>query len=186
MDAKQKEELKLALNDLDNLLKDTNLDNVTADSAGYEQLPDGYYLSEVIKAELTVSKSSKQPMVAFQFKTTDDGLMSSISASGEVFVEPIEKTKNRTIFMYYVLKDETSVRRFVTDMLKFEGDVAGEPLLPKEAFTTSETIEDALDILTGYRLYIQVSTTVKEDDNSKSVWYNFITWKRAAMLELPI
>ena len=70
-------------------------------------------------------------------------------------------------------------------MLKFEGDTAGESLLPKEAFLSSETIEDALDILIGKRIYIQVSTTVNDDD-SKSTWNNLISWKRAAALELPI
>lgn len=171
---------------LNSILGQADLSDVTAESTGFSDLPDGYYLCEVEEAKLTESKSSHQPMVAITLKVSEDGIDASVDDNGNVSSEAIPKTKNRKIFKYYVLKDETSVRRFVTDMLKFEGDVAGESLLPKEAFTTSETIEDALDILTGYRLYIQVSTTVKEDDNSKSVWYNFITWKRAAMLELPI
>lgn len=171
---------------LNSILGQADLSDVTAESTGFSDLPDGYYLCEVEEAKLTESKSSHQPMVAVQLKVTDDGFDVEIDDNGQVHSSSIAKTKNRKIFKYYVLKDEASVRRFVTDMLKFEGDVAGESLLPKEAFTTSETIEDALDILKGYRLYIQCSTTVKEDDNSKSTWYNFISWKRAASLELPI
>lgn len=164
---------------LNNVLGNADLSDVTADSNNFSELPDGYYLSEVVKAELTESKSSHQPMVAFQFKVVEDGR--GVDDKGEYI--NLNKTKGRTIFMYYVLKDETSVRRFATDMLKFEGDKPGEPLLAKECFTTSELLVDALEILVGMRVYIQSSTTVN-DDNSTSVWKNMISWKRAKALEL--
>ena len=169
------------LNSLNGLLGTTDLSDVSAESAGFSELPDGYYLAEVEKAELKESKSSHQPMVAFQFKIVDDGL--TTDENGE-FVS-VKKTKGRKIFMYYVLKDENSVRRFATDMLKFEGETVGEPVLSKEYFTNSELLLDALDILKEMRVYIQSSTTVN-DDNSTSVWKNLISWKRAAALELPL
>lgn len=171
---------------LNSILGQTDLNDVTSESSGFSDLPDGYYLSEVEEAKLTESKSSHQPMVAVTLKVIANGLDIEIDDNGVVHSKELVKTVNRKIFKYYVLKDETSVRRFVTDMLKFEGSTAGESLLPKEAFTTSETIEDAIEILKGYRLYIQCSTSIKEADNSKSTWYNFISWKRAAALELPI
>ena len=168
-------------NSLNGLLSNTDLSDVSAESAGFSELPDGYYLAEVEKAELKESKSSHQPMVAFQFKVVDDGL--AVDENGE-FVT-VKKTKNRKIFLYYVIKDETSLKRFVQDMLKFEGDVAGKPLLEKECFTNSELLVDALDILKSMRIYIQSSTTVNDDD-STSTWKNLISWKRAAALELPL
>ena len=70
-------------------------------------------------------------------------------------------------------------------MLKFEGEVEGEPLLPKEAFLNSETLEDALDCLIGCGIYVNVSTSEK-DDGTKSTWTNLISWKRADALELPM
>ena len=107
-----------------------------------------------------------------------------VTDDGDVIIEDIKKTANRKIFVYYVLKDETAVRRFATDMLKFEGEVAGESLLPKEAFMTSETLIDALDVLVGMRIYICASTT--EKDGNKSQWNNLISWQRVAALELPL
>jgi hypothetical protein len=169
------------LNSLNGLLNNTDLSDVSAESAGFSELPDGYYLAEVEKAELKESKSSHQPMVAFQFKITDDGL--TPDENGDLV--SVKKTKGRKIFIYYVLKDENSVRRFATDMLKFEGENPGEPILSKDYFTNSELLVDALDILKGCRVYIQSSTTINDDD-STSVWKNLISWKRASALELPL
>ena len=86
--------------------------------------------------------------------------------------------------MYYVLKDTNSVRRFVSDMLKFEGEEPGKPLLDKEYFMNSEILEDALKLLVGMRIYVQITKSESADGNIRS-WQNLISWKRAAMLELP-
>lgn len=174
------EDMTKLFNSLDGVLSNTNLDDVTAESNNFAELPDGYYLSEVEKAELKESKSSGQPMVAFQLKIVEEGL--AVDKDGN-FTD-LKGTKNRKIFLYYVLKDETAVRRFVTDMLKFEGETEGEPILGKDYFTSSELLVDALDILIGLRIYVQSSTT-ENKDGSTSVWKNLISWKRAKALELP-
>ena len=124
------------------------------------------------------------PMAAFTFKISEDGHIAEVDESGEPVITDIKKTANSKIFMYYLFKDERSVKRFVTDMLKFEGEEEGEPLLPKEAFLSGDTVNDALEILTGMRIYVHVSTTTNEDD-TKSTWNNLISWKRAKALGLP-
>ena len=179
------EEVKNLLETLDELLSSTNLDDVTADGTGFKELPDGYYLAEVTKAELTESKTSHMPMVAFKFKTVENGfgVKSDEESVGELF--ELSNTENKNINMYYVLKDEASIKRFVQDMLKFEGEKEGEPLLSKEYFLTSEVLEEALSVLEGSRIYIQISTTINKDDTS-STWRNLISWKRARALELPM
>lgn len=177
----ENENLKSLFASLDGILQNTDLSDVTADSNDFAELPDGYYLCEVEKAELKESKTSKQPMVAFQFKIVEDG--TGVASDGTFTT--LKKTKNRKVFLYYVLKDERSVRRFATDMLKFEGEKEGEPLLGKEYFMNSEILEEALDVLTGSRIYIQSSTTENED-GSNSVWKNMISWKRAKALELDV
>ena len=91
-------ELKSVFNALDALLNMTDLSDVTADSNNFSELPDGYYLCEVEKAELKESKSSHQPMAAFQLKIIEDGV--SVDTSGELV--KCNKTKNRKIFLYYV------------------------------------------------------------------------------------
>ena len=177
-------DIKSLFDKLDGLLSTVDLSDVTAESAGFTELPDGYYLCEVEKAEIRESKSSKMPMAAFTFKISEDGHTAEVDESGEAVITDIKKTANRKIFMYYVFKDERSVKRFATDMLKFEGEEEGEPLLPKEAFLSGDTVNDALEILTGMRIYVHVSTTTNEDD-TKSTWNNRISWKRAKMLGLP-
>lgn len=169
---------------LDSIMSNADLKDVTADSAGFSDLPDGYYLCEVEKAELTESKKSHEPMVAFQFKIVHNGYAVKIEDTGDYTISTISRTENRKVFIYYVIKDESSLRRFATDMLKFEGEVQGESLLPKEAFMNSNTLLDCLDVLQGCRLYVCASTT--EKDGEKSQWKNLISWKRAAALELPI
>lgn len=175
-------ELKTLHSQLNDILKSTDLSDVTADSTGFSELPDGYYNCEVEKAELKVSKSSGSPMASFQFSVTSDGYKFDEETSD---LTKIPRTKGRKIFINYVLKNDTWVKRFVTDMLKFEGEEPGESLLPKEAFTTAETIEESLFVLEGMRIYIHVSTT-ENDDGTKSTWNNIISWKRADALELPI
>lgn len=177
-------DIKSLFDKLDDLLSTVDLLNVTAESAGFTELPDGYYLCEVEKAEIRESKSSKMPMAAFTFKISEDGHTAEVDESGEPVITDIKKTANRKIFMYYVFKDERSVKRFATDMLKFEGEEEGEPLLPKEAFLSGDTVNDALEILTGMRIYVHVSTTTNGDD-TKSTWNNLISWKRAKVLGLP-
>lgn len=164
---------------LDAILGKTELADVTSESNNFQELPDGYYLCEVEKAELKESKTSHQPMVVFQFKTVEDG----IGVGEDTDFINLKKTKNKKVFLYYVLKDENAVRRFVTDMLKFEAE-QDTPILGKEYFTNSELLVDALDILVGMRVYIQCSTN-KNDDGTSSNWKNLISWKRARLLELP-
>ena len=165
---------------LDDILSKTNIKDVTSETTSFSELKDGYYLCEVVGAELKES-SKGDPMAAFRFKISEDGL--AVDEDGN-FVS-LTGSKGRNIFINYVLKDETSIRRFVADMLKFEGDNEGEPILEKEYFLSSETINDALDILVGLCIYVQVSTSEKPD-GTKSTWQNLISWKRAAALELPM
>lgn len=178
------ENVKNILNTLDELLSSTNLDDVTAEGSGFKELPDGYFLSEVVKAELTESKSSKQPMVKIQFRTVENGYGLKGSDT-DATLQELPKTAHQNIFINYVLRDEASLKRFVTDMLKFEGEEEGEPLLNKEYFLSSDLLEDALDVLEGARIYIQISTTLNKDD-VESTWRNPISWKRAKALELPM
>lgn len=181
----ENEELKNILGNLDKLLSNTDLEDVTSESSGYSEVKDGHYLCEVEKAELTVSKNSGNPQVAFQMKIVDDGYDMDFSDES---IEPTlvrnTGTKNRKLFIYFPLVTEQNVKRFVTDMLKFEGDTPGEPLLEKECFTNSELLEDALDILIGRRIYIKVSTS-KGRDGKDVTWKNFISWKAAISMGLP-
>ena len=173
-------------NELDALLSTINVAEINPDADDkYEELPDGYYLSEVEKAELTTSKNSGNPQVAMTFKVVEDGIAEYINDKGFSAFKNIEHSKNRKIFKYYPLTNEKTVRAFVKDMLKFEGDVQGESLLPEEAFTTSAVLEDAISILIGCRLYVQVSNTIKKGTDEKQSWKNLISWNRAKGLGLP-
>ena len=170
---------------INELLKQTNIDDVTSESNSFQELPEGYYLCSVDNAEIKESKASGNPMVAFSFTVTENGHHYVADKDGNVEMQEVKGSKNRKIFMYYVLKDTSSVRRFVSDMLKFEGEEPGKPLLDKEYFMNSEILADALAILQGMRIYIQITKSVNDDGTSRS-WQNLISWKRAAALDLPM
>lgn len=176
--------MKSLKSELNALLSNVDFSDVTSESAGFTQLPDGYYLCEVEKAELKTSKTTKKPMVSFQLKITENGFAVTINEDGSTEFEELKKTVNRKLFVHYVIKDEQSVKRFAADMLKFENE-NGDPILEKEYFMNADVLEDALDILVGMKIYVQVSTTTNDDDTT-STWNNFISWKRAAKLELPM
>ena len=170
-----------AFDQLNDLLSSININDIDAESNELrEELPDGYYLSELISAEFKESKSSHQPMIAMKFQTVEDGL--TLNDEGNDLVN-LDNTARKYIYVYYVLKDEKTLKRFISDMLKFE-DRNGNSMLSKDYFAESTLFMDALDVITGSRIYIQSSTS--DYNGQKSSWKNLVSWKRASMLELPI
>ena len=170
---------------INELLKQTNINDVTSESNNFQELPEGYYLCTVDAAEIKESKASGKPMIAFTFTVSENGHHYVADKDGNAEMQEVKGSKNRKIFMYYVLKDTQSVRRFVSDMLKFEGEEAGKPLLDKEYFMNFEILEDALKILEGMKIYIQVTKSENQDGTVRN-WQNLISWKRAAALDLPM
>lgn len=171
------------LNSINDILSKANLDKVTAEGTGdFPELPDGYFLSELVDIELQYSKKSGNPQVKATFKTVENGY--SQNEDGEL-VE-LQKTKNRTIFKYYPLstEDQSKVQRYVSDMQKFQESTSDDtPALPKEAFTRADVMMEALEAIKGMRVYINISTT--GEGENKSTWSSLISWKRARGLELP-
>lgn len=189
------EDLNRVTNALDELLGKSDLSNATAEGSKSGDLPDGYYLCEVEKAELTASKSSGNPMVKLQYKVVENGFKSVVDDQGVAILVEAKGTANRKIFMNYVLSTESQVGFFVSDMLKFANpEDMTKPLLgetPEEAkayFKSSALLVDALDIISmGCRIYIMVQSVAKKDNPSETEKkYNPITWKRAAGFQLPM
>lgn len=164
---------------LDELLAGTDLSKVTAEGVGFEDLKEGYYLCELKKAELTKSKSSGRDMVALSFQVVENGY--EVGDNGLV---ELKNTKNRYINVYYVFKNQMTVQRFATDMLKFEGSEPGKPILEKECFMTEDLLIDALEIIKGLRIYISITSSTKE--NQIFYWKNLLSWKRVQKLGLPM
>lgn len=174
---------KSILLQLNKTLQSVKVEEISAENV-FEDLPEGYYLVEVESAELTISKSSQKPMAAFRFKIVENGIGTNVNENGDPELVEI-KAKGRVIFKNYVLGDDKQATRFISDMLKFEGDVEGESLLPREAFTEGEVLEDALEALIGRRIYTQITIDIK-DDGTKSSWTNLLSWNRAKQLDLPM
>lgn len=171
-------DIAMTMNTLDDLLKAMDLNDVTSESSGFDDLPAGYYLSEVNSAELTISKNSGNPQVKVVFKVVEDGVTEECAIR-----KNLPKTAGRLIFKYYPLKDEKTVRTMVSDMTKFEGEVKGEPLLPKEYFKETSLLNEALACLTGSRIYVSITTSTNKEGKTNN-WVNLISWKRAAQLDL--
>lgn len=186
---------------LDSLLAGTNLDDVSAESSGFSDLPSGYYLSEVVEAKLGTSKSSGLPMVSFRFKTIDEGIIEQTDEENNTYFVRTNRTKNRNVFKHYVLKDQQAVKTLTSDLLKYEGEEAGTPILDEILTTTddngkkkiyipsSEVLAGCLEVLTGLTIYLKVDTRPDKNDPTKtSSWSNLVSWSRAqdlGLLEVP-
>lgn len=169
---------------LNELLSQVNWETVSKEDSSFEDLPQGYYLCEIEKAELKDNKAGTNKQVTIQFKVVEAGVAEEINNRGYSVLTEIKGTKNRKIWKHYPFKDIAGVKRFVTDMLKFEGDTAGQPLLEKEYFMTEEIIPDALDLLVGRRIYINAN--YKEYNGQTNCWYDLVSWARATEMKLPL
>lgn len=167
---------------LNDLLSTVDWNTVTEEPS-FEDLPEGFYLCEVEKAELKPNKANTNMQVSFTYKVVEDGIAEVIDNRGNSALQEIAHTQNRKIFKHYPFKDQNGIKRFVVDMMKFEGENPGEPILDTEYFMTEETIPDALDILVGMRIYVQAS--YKEYQGKKNCWYDVLSWDRAKKLGLP-
>lgn len=168
---------------LGDLLQDVNWETVTEENS-FDDLPEGFYLCEVEKADLKENKAQTNMQVSFQLKVVDEGLAEAIDDRGNSTLRAISGTKNRKVFKHYPFKDTNGIKRFVVDMMKFEGENPGEPLLGPEYFMTEETFPDALACLIGTRIYVQAS--YREYQGKKNCWYDFVAWDRATKLGLPV
>ena len=164
---------------LDELLKRANLDSVSSESSGRIELPDGCYKCEVKKGELKASSTNKI-MASFQLQVIQNGV--DLTETGKV---ELPNTKGLYIFKNYILEDTTGIQRFVSDMLKFEGETEGESYLPKEAFTTSETLEAAIEAIAdaGLHIWVQIQSYTKKDGTIGTQTL-LTSWKRVDEWEL--
>lgn len=165
---------------LDSLLGKLDIEKIDPEgNDSFSELPDGYYLCEVEKAELKTTKSSGEPMVSLMMKVVEDGLAVVVDDKGYSDFAVIEKTTGRKIFINFVLSDEQKCYRFANDMVKFEGEEPGKPILEKEAFLSSATLLDALEIIEGLQIYVNVSTKKNNTTGEVKTWQSIISWKRA-------
>ena len=182
--------------DLDSLLSGTDLSDVSAESAGFSELPSGYYLCEVESAVRTTSKSSGQPMVSFKLKVIQNGIVEKVDDEGNAYLERAKGTKNRKIFKHYVLSDKSKVQGLASDLLKFEGEEAGVPILDGvitseeggkrvTRIPSAEVLDGCLEVLVGLQIFVKADTRPDRNDPSKSnTWTNLQSWTRAVQLGL--
>ena len=78
---KTNKELIASINEL---LSKTNINDVTSETNSFQELPQGYYLCSVEKAEIKESKSSGEPMVAFTFNVVENGVQFNADKDGNV------------------------------------------------------------------------------------------------------
>lgn len=171
---------------LDQLLGSVDLSSTTEEGVSFK-LPDGYYLCQVNKAELTESKAGN-PMVAIEYLTVEDGKKSITDEAGYVQLIDAKNTANKKIFVNYVLSNEMNIGFFVSDMLKFQDPETNVSIFKDEEkyFKSTAGIVEMCDMLTeGGIIYIMVQTVDKKDgSNEKEQKFKPISWKRARKLEL--
>lgn len=175
---------------LDELCSKTDLSKTTEEGTSFD-LPDGYYLCEVVDGKLTATQSSGKPMVSMEFKVIEDGKKIITDEQGYTQLVDAEKTKDKKIYQNYVLSNEMQLGFFVSDMLKFQDPETNESLFDKENdFASTLAIVNVCDSLVaaGMLIYIMVQTTKRKNSQTgqeeKVKKYNPISWNRARRLGL--
>lgn len=167
-----------ALNSLDNLLSQVDINKVSEDGNSNYELQDGYYLGEVSNAILTTSKSSGNKMIQLTFNLVESKI---VDEDGDLINNDCPKFK---VYLYWSLKDIKSIEKMIEDMLKFKND-KNESVMEKEYFTNEEVLSSSIEMVIGYRCWIKISTSEKVGQNGeKNQFKNLISWKRADSLGL--
>ena len=185
--ANENVDLSSIFSEIGDVMKQTDLSKVSAESTGFEDLPDGYYLAEVIETKIGRSKSSQKPMISLRLSVIDDGFKLSDNED-EISFDKIEHTKGRQVFKHYVIDTPQNLKRFVSDMKKFENpDVVGEALLPDEAWSSPEFMGESIGILSEINCRIWIHNRVtKKDDGTSSSWIDLVSFNQAAKAGLPV
>ena len=169
------------------VMAQTDLSNVSADSTGFEDLPFGYFLAEVIETKIGRSKTSQKPMISLRLSIVDDGFKLSDNPD-EIVFEKIPSTKNRQVYRHYVIKDSKSLKTFVSDMKKFEDpSEVGKTLLPDEAWSDPRYMAEAITILEQIKCRIWLhNRPSKKPDGTDGNWTDLVSFNQAAKLGLPV
>jgi hypothetical protein len=167
---------------LNDLLKNADFSNTTEEGVG-SKLPDGYYLCQVSKAELTQSKNGN-PMVVIEYVTLGDGKKTIVDDSGYSQLVDAPHTSDKKVFVNYVISTEMNLGFFVSDMLKFQDPETDESLFDKnEDFKNAEAIDNVCGMLEqGGIVYLMLQTVEKDGQSDQRK--KPISWKRARKLEL--
>lgn len=183
-------DLSSIFSEVNELISQTDLSKVSAESVGFEDLPDGYYLAEVVESKIGRSKKTNKPMVSIRFKIIGDGYKLSGDVNDPLadLFEPIEHVANRQVFKHWLLDSPQNLKRFVSDMKKFEDpENVGQELLPEEAWTKAETMNDSIEVLSQLNSRIWLHNKVTEkDDGTSSSWIDLESFARASKLGLPV
>lgn len=167
-------------------MEGVNFDNVDPEASGFSELPDGYFLTSVKKAEFGFSKKGAL-QVAMQFKIEENGVELTLDKYNNVVQKELKGTKGRIIFKYYNYETEDKILKFANDMAKFE-DENGDQLIDADAFKSgAEILLDSLELLvqSGSRVYVKNDVN-KNDDGTSSSWANLVSWKTAEKLGLAV
>lgn len=162
-------------NFLDDILKDVNLENINSEFQNFPDLPDGYYLATVEKVEFKLSKNTGSEMIAWQFRTVENG----IKFNDDFKKEYIPNTQNRKIFIYHSLKNKENVERAISDLLKFEQE-PGVSVIKKEHLNSRENIQKCFELLIGGNIFLHLEANKDGSDQ----WKRMLSWKAAEKLEL--
>ena len=189
-------DLQSWLEDVGSVMKKTDLSKVSAESTGFEDLPEGYYLAEVIDVKPDRCKSGKnegKPTLKMRLKVVGDGFKlagdpDELEDEGKDLFEPVTGVNGRFVFKTFTIGEESLMKRFASDMMKFEEpNNPGKMLLPEEAWADPKIMFDSVSLLVDLasRIWLHNKVTKKED-GTNGAWVDFLDFSRAAKLGLPV
>lgn len=179
----ENENLFELLDSIGGIVEKTDL--TTLDKSGtLEELPDGFYLCEIVEAEPTVSKTSGAPMFKLTYNVKK-AKVTEVDERGYATLTEKDNFNGRKIWKYYPIKDEKNYQSFVKDMCELaEGD---QRPFQKEMFNISsykKNIPVIFQYATTNRLCCYIQIVSKDDANgNKTAFKNILKWDTTTRIE---
>lgn len=182
----EEQELDTSIFDeIDSLIKSTDLSNVSASSTGFDDLPFGYYKTMFSGVKFGKTKATQAPMISITFQVLEDGYKLDESNTSNINFERIGGVTKRLIFKNYVLTDSKGLKNLVSDLKKVEDPMSGEPLLTDEDLADSKHLQAFMNLFveSNVTMWVRIRETTKKD-GTKGSWTDLIPNSTAQSLGL--
>lgn len=177
------QELDMSICDeINGLIQQTDLSNVSANSTGYDELPFGYYRTKFSGVKVGRTKSTQTPMVTLTLEVLEDGYKLN---DATLQFERIGGVTKRLVFKNYVIGDSKGLKSLVSDLKKVE-DQDGQPLLTDDYLKDFPAMYTFMKFFVenGFTIWVRVRETKKKDGTTGS-WTDLVSDSTALEAGLP-
>lgn len=170
--------------EINGLIQQTDLSNVSANSTGYDELPFGYYRTKFSNVKVGRTRSTQTPMVTLTLEVLEDGYKLN---DATLQFERIGGVTKRLIFKNYVIGDSKGLKSLVSDLKKVEDPTDNNvPILTDNDLKDFPSMWEFMKEFIKSEMYIwvHVRETTKKD-GTKGSWTDLVSDSTALEAGLP-